>query len=114
MNNFMKEYDNWKIFIIKQTFDNKKFNRGKLLNIGFKLAYQKDFNTFIFHDVDILPNKKLFKLYTSYPEYPIHIASVWKTKYDYPNFLGGAISINKHHFNQIRPQFLDFLKKVMK
>ena len=72
MNKFMKKYDNWKIFIIKQSFDNKKFNRGKLLNIGFKLAYDEGHNTFIFHDVDLLPEKSVYKLYTTYPENPIH------------------------------------------
>ena len=29
---------NYKIYIIEQSDDQKKFNRGKLLNIGFQLA----------------------------------------------------------------------------
>ena len=93
-NKFLKDYDLWKIFIIKQTFDNNKFNRGKLLNVGFKLAEKEGFNTFIFHDVDLLPVDTMLKLYTTYPENPIHIGSLWKIKYNYSTFVGGAISIN--------------------
>lgn len=100
-NNFLKEYDSWKIFIIKQSFDNNKFNRGKLLNVGFKLAEKKGFNTFILHDVDLLPVKSMLKLYTTYPEKPIHIGSLWKIKYDYPTFVGGAISVNIDDYKKI-------------
>lgn len=99
--NFMNNYDKWKIFIIKQNFDNLKFNRGKLLNIGFKEASKKGYNTFIFHDVDLLPEDSMFKLYTTYPNLPIHLGSLWKNKYDYETFVGGVISINKTHFEKI-------------
>lgn len=99
--NFLKEYDSWKIFIIKQSFDNNKFNRGKLLNIGFFISEKEGFNTFIFHDVDLLPPKSMLKLYTTYPEKPTHLGSLWKIKYDYPAFVGGAISININHFRKV-------------
>lgn len=42
------------IFIIEQSMDGRKFNRGKLLNAGFDMA-RNDYDTFIFHDVDLLP-----------------------------------------------------------
>jgi len=100
-NNFLKDYDSWKIFIIKQSFDNNKFNRGKLLNVGFKLSEKEGFNTFILHDVDLLPVKSMLKLYTTYPEKPIHIGSLWKIKYDYPTFVGGAISVNINDYKKI-------------
>lgn len=100
-NNFLKDYDSWKIFIIKQSFDNNKFNRGKLLNVGFNLSEKEGFNTFILHDVDLLPVKSMLKLYTTYPEKPIHIGSLWKIKYDYPTFVGGAISVNINDYKKI-------------
>jgi sulfur relay (sulfurtransferase) DsrF/TusC family protein len=100
-NIFLKNYDTWKIFVIKQSFDNNKFNRGKLLNVGFKIAEKYDFNTFIFHDVDLLPVSSMFKLYTTYPEKPLHIGSLWKIKYDYPTFVGGAISVNIQDYKKI-------------
>ena len=43
------------IFIIEQSNDGRKFNRGKLLNIGFDLA-KHSHDVFIFHDVDLLPS----------------------------------------------------------
>ena len=101
MQEFLRPYKDWKIFVIKQSFDNNKFNRGKLLNIGFKIAEKEKFNTFILHDVDLLPESGLLPLYTTYPEKPIHIGSLWKDKYDYPNFVGGIISINKNDYKKI-------------
>lgn len=43
-----------KIVIIEQSQDNKRFNRGKILNVGFN-EYHKDFDYFFTHDVDTLP-----------------------------------------------------------
>jgi predicted glycosyltransferase involved in capsule biosynthesis len=45
-----------KINIIEQA-DDKPFNRGKLLNIGFNIT-QKDSSYFCFHDIDMLPTSK--------------------------------------------------------
>lgn len=46
------------IFIVEQSLDGRKFNRGKLLNAGFDMA-RNDYDTFIFHDVDLLPGVRL-------------------------------------------------------
>jgi len=51
---FHKHIPNVKIVIVEQMQDNKKFNRGKLLNVGF-LEYYKEFDYFFTHDVDRLP-----------------------------------------------------------
>ena len=64
MQEFLSSYNDWKIFVIKQSFDTNKFNRGKLLNVGYKIAEKQKFNTFILHDVDLLPEPGLFPLYT--------------------------------------------------
>ena len=101
MQEFLSSYNDWKIFVIKQSFDTNKFNRGKLLNVGYKIAEKQKFNTFILHDVDLLPEPGLFPLYTTYPEKPIHIGSLWKDKYDYKNFVGGIISFNKDDYKKI-------------
>ncbi|GMF12157.1 unnamed protein product [Phytophthora lilii] len=42
------------IFILEQSLDGRKFNRGKLLNAGFDMA-RNDYDVYIFHDVDLLP-----------------------------------------------------------
>ena len=68
---------NFKIFIIEQSNDERKFNRGKLLNIGFDIAKKSGYEVFIFHDVDLLPHPKLLPLYLSIPSSPLHIARLW-------------------------------------
>jgi beta-1,4-galactosyltransferase 1 len=51
---FKKHIPNVKIVIIEQTQDNKLFNRGKVLNVGF-LEYYKEFDYVFTHDIDRLP-----------------------------------------------------------
>ena len=71
------------IYIIEQSDDNRKFNRGKLLNIGFDFALKRSekhpprHNVFVFHDVDLLPQPDLGEWYARYPKQPTHIARVW-------------------------------------
>ncbi len=88
-----KNFNNTKILIIEQNNKEQKFNRGKLLNVGIKLA--KNIEHYIFHDVDLLPDNNLLKYYSTYPNIPIHIARVWKDKYTAYGFFGGITSISK-------------------
>lgn len=63
-----------KIVIIEQSQDNKKFNRGKILNVGFK-EYYKSYDYFFTHDVDTLPYENtIINLYnnTDYDIFRIH------------------------------------------
>ena len=63
-------YDNYVIIIVEQ--DNAKlFNRGILLNIGFKEAKRLNCNYVVFHDVDMLP----IDVDYSYSDTPIHLAT---------------------------------------
>lgn len=84
-------HPDWKVIVIEQSDDNRKFNRGALLNIGSKLS-ETDY--VIFHDVDLLPLMKIVPYYTAFPKSPIHIAKVWTSKYDSPTFLGGVLSMS--------------------
>jgi N-terminal region of glycosyl transferase group 7 len=52
-----KDRSSYRIYIIEQSNDGRKFNRGKLLNIGFKIACADGCKAFIFHDVDLLPSE---------------------------------------------------------
>lgn len=56
MEKYLKDtgLNNYHVYIVEQSEDGKKFNRGKLLNIGYDIAKQ-DYNVYIFHDVDLLP-----------------------------------------------------------
>ena len=105
MKNFIEYYHdylpNLDIYIIEQE-EGKKFNRGALLNVGFKIASEiKNYKQYIFHDVDLLSPEELKKIYSYHSIYPIHIASLWTEKYDFSTFLGGIISFSKESFEKI-------------
>lgn len=87
------------IYIIEQSDDGRKFNRGKLLNIGFDRAMQEQYNTFIFHDVDLIPSDDLLPWYSKIPRNPIHIARRWFGRYaNNDSYFGGIVSVNKEQF----------------
>lgn len=50
-----------KIVVIEQE-EGKLFNRGKLLNVGFKEFFNQT-KYFITHDVDVIPKEKAFHIY---------------------------------------------------
>jgi hypothetical protein len=58
------------IIIVEQD-DAKQFNRGMLLNIGYRYAKKMKCNYIVFHDVDMLP----LDVDYSYSEKPIHLAT---------------------------------------
>jgi hypothetical protein len=91
LNHIHRYHPDWKVIVIEQSNDDRKFNRGALLNIGAKLA---ETDHVIFHDVDLLPLIKISPYYTAIPKKPIHIGKIWSTKYDSPSFLGGILSIS--------------------
>ena len=59
------------VLIVIEQDDAKLFNRGKLLNIGFKRALKEKCDYVVFHDVDMLP----IKVDYSYSNVPIHLAT---------------------------------------
>jgi len=106
------------IYIIEQSNDERKFNRGKLLNIGFDIAKKNkcrkgngnndsermvDHDVFIFHDVDLLPtnDEVLGPYYTQFPSVPIHIARVWDRYSNNPKYFGGIVSFSASDMKRI-------------
>ena len=84
--------------------DRERFNRGKLINVGFSEAL-KDFawDCFIFHDVDLLPEDDR-NLYTCPATNPRHMSvavSKWNYKLPYPNLFGGVVAINTKQFRML-------------
>lgn len=63
----------FEIFVVQQD-DAKLFNRGMLLNIGYKYAKKAKCDYIVFHDVDMLP----FRVDYSYSDKPIHLANRFK------------------------------------
>ncbi len=101
MDNYLKDV-NHMIYVIEQTDDKRKFNRGALLNIGFLAAQDDGCNVFIFHDVDLLPSEELKEYYIEPPSSsPVHIAAVWDRYNQNPNYFGGIVAFNKDSFKKI-------------
>ncbi|KAG7371179.1 glycosyl transferase group 7 protein [Nitzschia inconspicua] len=94
------------IYIIEQSDDKRKFNRGKLLNIGFDIArkrkgMKRPHDVFIFHDVDLLPQDDLGRAYAQFPKVPYHIARVWDRYSNNPKYFGGVVSFSSSDFKRI-------------
>ncbi|KAL7573711.1 hypothetical protein ACA910_007751 [Epithemia clementina (nom. ined.)] len=101
------------IYIVEQSNDNRKFNRGKLLNIGFDIATKSHtkpdaegkrhppHDVFIFHDVDLLPAENLGPWYAKFPTKPLHIARVWNRYSNNPKYFGGIVSFSKSDYKRI-------------
>lgn len=98
---FAKEYKKGDVYIIEQSEDNKKFNRGKLLNVGFELAKKAGHDLFIFHDVDLIPDQKMLEYYTLNCDGVIHLGHRWRDKYSFDHFLGGVTSMNEKSFEKV-------------
>jgi hypothetical protein len=87
---------NSKIIIIKQV-EGKKFNRGKLLNIGFK-EYGESTKYFITHDVDINPSKECVLNYYNQNVNSNVVMGIYTSVHD---TLGGIIKIQSSTINKI-------------
>jgi len=109
MTNFMSKQmaagtvKDFHIYIIEQSSDGRKFNRGKLLNIGFELAKRTGahHDVFIFHDVDLLPSDDLGSWYSRFPTTPIHIARCWDRYANNPKYFGGIVSFSASDMRRI-------------
>ncbi|CAE7535625.1 bre-4 [Symbiodinium pilosum] len=92
------------IVVVEQSQDGRKFNRGQLLNVGFRVAAEvlPTMEAFITHDVDLLPSRDMLPVYMRPPPelHAVHLASVWE-KYSYKSFLGGVLSFRPKDFERI-------------
>ncbi|CAK8674838.1 beta-1,4-galactosyltransferase 4-like [Clavelina lepadiformis] len=92
----------YRIYIINQ-YGPGKFNRAKLMNVGYAESIKDDtFQCFTFHDVDlILENDKAIY---SCPERPRHLSvGVDKFKYvlPYTAIFGGVTELTKEQFTKV-------------
>uniref|UniRef100_A0A7S3G6Z3 Beta-1,4-galactosyltransferase n=1 Tax=Palpitomonas bilix TaxID=652834 RepID=A0A7S3G6Z3_9EUKA len=101
MESFLSGLD-YVIIIAEQGDTSHKFNRGKMLNVGYRIAKEQfDCEYHILHDVDLLPAKDLLKYYTTFPaDGPFHIANVWG-QYNYQGYFGGIVSISNKDFEEL-------------
>ena len=90
---------NYQIFVIEQ-YDLKLFNRGRLLNIGYKIAISHGCDYVSFHDVDMLPEEANYL----YPTKPTHLASQlsnYNYGMPYDEYFGGVTLFNKYDFEVV-------------
>jgi hypothetical protein len=103
MNRYLKNLDiPYEIIIVHQ--DNAKlFNRGMLLNIGFKYAEKLKCDYVVFHDVDMLP----LHVDYSYSDVPLHLATNFseiknvKPKETFDEYFGGVTLFPMDLFKKI-------------
>ena len=102
MDKFLSDRDiPYKIFVVEQGND-RAFNRGWLINVGYSIAKEQGFDYFCFHDIDMLPEDNTCDY--SWVDKPTHLASrLSKFKYRlvYPEYMGGVTLINREHFEWI-------------
>jgi len=89
------------VIVVNQA-DRKKFNRGKLLNIGFLEAKARGCDYVIFHDVDMLPWEADF----TYSDRPLQIANRFIKDGEFNrtiqrNYFGGVTLFSVKDFEKI-------------
>ena len=98
MKDYIKDIE-YEIFIVEQA-DDKPFNRGRLLNAGYKYAVDNGCDYFVFHDVDMLPEDVDY----SYSNKPLHLATHLQ-EHDYEttffDYFGGVTMFTKEDFKTI-------------
>ncbi|XP_060852312.1 beta-1,4-galactosyltransferase 4-like [Rhopalosiphum padi] len=94
-----KQKLDYTIFVIEQ-FNDGKFNRGKLLNIGYTEALKlNNFDCFFLHDVDLLPTN--YSNIYSCPDRPRHMATAvdkYGSRMPYSDYFGGVVGIKRTQF----------------
>jgi hypothetical protein len=88
--------------IIVEQKDDKPFNRGKLLNIGFQKAVELSCNYVVFHDVDMIP----INVDYSYSNKVLHLATNFISDSDYSketfdSYFGGVTMFPIEIFQKI-------------
>lgn len=93
----------YSIYVIHQS-DNAKFNRAKLLNVGYLEALKEEnWDCFIFHDVDLLPENDL-NIYMCDHKRPKHlVVGRNNTGYRlrYQGYFGGVTALTREQFSRV-------------
>ena len=90
----------YELVIVEQD-DAELFNRGKLLNVGFKYAKRLKCDYVVFHDVDMLPVDVDY----SWSDVPIHMATNFipdDTRTIFDEYFGGVTMFDEWTFQTDR------------
>jgi len=94
---------NYTILVVEQV-SRSKFNRAKLLNIGYEQVLKTfpDCKCFIFHDVDLIPiNADNYYVCLEKPRHMISSLNEFRYNLPYPEMTGGALAISSDQFVQV-------------
>jgi hypothetical protein len=97
MERFLQNKLSFRLVVIEQT-PGAPFNRGKLLNAGFRL-HRDDADVFALHDVDTLPMDDSCDYRIA--DHPMHLAGragKYGGRLPYPAFLGAVLVLRREHF----------------
>lgn len=92
----------YRIFAVEQE-DEYKFNRGKLLNVGFREALKFfPYDCFVFHDVDLLPedDRNTYDCSSS-PQHLCVALDKFEYKLLYDELFGGVEMFTQEHFKLV-------------
>ena len=110
LTNYLKETkgidSQFDITIVEQSQDGQLFNRGALLNAAYTLTIdngEPEYNSYIFHDVDLLPNDNMISAYSGpyQKDDIVHIASEWARYKNPGKYLGGVTLFGHYVFGAI-------------
>ncbi|KAH8026876.1 hypothetical protein HPB51_026211 [Rhipicephalus microplus] len=103
MHQFLRKQElDYGIYIIEQS-GKGDFNRAKLLNVGYEVSKtMHDYNCFIFHDVDLLPENDQ-SIYAC-QENPYHLSrclDIYKYEPSYPTIFGGVSALTQAQMEKV-------------
>ena len=98
-----KEKIDYKVVIQE---DDKLFNKGLLINRA--ILDNPDYDYYIIHDVDLIPDTELLPYYYEYPKLPIHLGARGQRWSGAVGFIGGVLSISKHDYYKVNGFPLDY------
>ncbi|XP_042313386.1 beta-1,4-galactosyltransferase 4 [Sceloporus undulatus] len=90
------------IYVIHQA-GNAKFNRAKLLNVGYLEALKEEnWDCFIFHDVDLVPEND-FNIYKcgSQPKHLVVGRNSTGYRLNYQGYFGGVTALTREQFSKV-------------
>ena len=111
----------WRVVFVEQSDDGQLFNRGKLLNIGYRIARSSklwrqcttgaahdrgmiEFVSIVTHDVDMLPvspNRPMHYAPTSEIRHLASAVDQYHRRLPYEEYFGGVLSMPDEHWRKI-------------
>lgn len=85
--------------IVVEQMDDRPFNRGALLNIGYVQARNRGATRVILHDCDLIPDDTLLAMYReSWPRRIVHFGARFRRYNNSRNYFGGVHGFEQGYF----------------